>query len=726
MRGEIQMETNTGYYNNLHETEDKRKYQTFGDMRINTQFDITAQYALQGGNNAPLASIGVIYGGRDSYTFMDSEYSIDYSTINHDESDPVTGLFLLANGAHGWYTFEPTIPCEVQGQTRIELATICQRHKDGTNNELWWSPYAANTPLPYYPETAGIVTDFRYAELVMLVGVFGYNEDFTSSSSAYLDAYDFDQYPNITELSYNLFYINADGTERTERYMSIGRTYSKAIKVLSVGTGINLSEGYKVKDVTKNFTVGYNLFGWNSSLFNLPTALNSRSYGRLVPLYKKLQKKFQSPISSGGHTYYVPMTKDDAETVASTFGLYWTGTPSVAVSGVTGSNATSDLMRLPVAENGIYRGKFVRGADIKTAPNADWGKDPEHPYDWKDNNGVTPDPDTNNYTDKTPLSTPKITAFGAFNRAYAMTQSGLNDLANFLWNTNDSVFEGIVDGLKLMGENPMNGIIDCRMYPFNVLDLLSNTGSQQITLGRTQTNIVGVHLGNTTNCILDLGSCVWRKYHSRELGKDVFLDSSPYTTGELYIPYVGTIPLDSSIYAGHIVSVYLIVDFMTGACEAVVYRDGLATDFKSGVIGVDVPVTGGNAAQWANGVVSAALSGANGVASIATGNPVGGVLQTVGAIQSGFNNPYNPAQKGSASSSCGQWLPQHAYLLIHSPIRQVPPSYGSTIGYACEYTSTLGSNSGYTVCADVNINNNFATENERKEIEDLLKGGIFV
>lgn len=726
MKGGTQVETNTGYYNNLTETQDKRKYQTFGNMQINTQFDITAQYAMQGGSNAPLASIGVIYGGRDSYTFMDNEYSIDYSTINHDESDPVTGLFLLYNGAHGWYTVEPTIPSVVQGQSSVELATICQRHKDGTANDLWWSPYAASAPLPYYPENAGIVTDFRYAELVMLVSLFGYNTDFTASTSGYLDEYNFDNYPNITQFNYKLFYITEEGTSRTERTMAIGRTYSKPIKVLSVGTGINLAEGYKVTDNTKKYTVAYNLFGWSTSLFQVPEALNAQATGRLVPLYSKLHKKFQTHISSGGHTYYVPMTKDEAEAIASTFGLYWTGTPDIAVNGVTGSSATSDLLRLPIADNGIYRGKFVRGADIKTAPNADWGKDPEHPYDWKDNNGVSPDPDTNNYTDKTPLNKPKITAFGAFNRAYAMTQSGLNDLSNYLWNTNDSVFEGIVDGLKLMGENPMNGIIDCRMYPFNVLDLLSSTGSQNITLGRTQTNIAGVHLGNTTNCILDLGSCMWLKYHSRELGKDVFLDSSPYTTGELYVPYVGTIPLDSSIYAGHTVSVYLIVDFMTGVCEAVVYRDGLATDFKSGVIGVDVPVTGGNAAQWANGIVSAALSGASGVVNIATGNPVGGVLQTVGAIQSGFNNPYNPTEKGGASSSCGQWLPQHAYLLIHSPIRQVPPSYGSTIGYACEYTSTLGSNHGYTVCADVNISNNFATESERKEIEDLLKGGIFV
>lgn len=720
------MQTNTSYYNNLQETEDKRKYQTFGDLQINTQFDITAQYALQGGNNAPLASIGVVYGGKDSYTFMGHEYSIDYSTINHDESDPVTGLFLLYNGAHGWYAEEMNIPSEIQGQSSIELATICQRHKNGTNTDLWWSPYASTSPLPYYPENAGIVTDFRYAELVMLVSIFGYNSDFTATAGGFLDEYDFDNYPNITQYQYSLYYINVEGTERTERNLAIGRTYSKPIKILSVGTGLNLSEGYKVTDNTKNFTIGYNLFGWQSSIIQVPTSLNNRSIGRLVPLYSKIQQQYQTPISNGGHTYYIPMTKTDAETIASTFGLYWTGTRNIAINGVTGSNATSDLLRLPIAENGIYRGKFVRGTDIKTAPNADWGKDPEHPYDWKDNNGVTPDPDTNIYSDDTPLNTPKITAFGAFNRAYAMTQSGLNDLSNYLWNTNDGIFEGIVDGLKLMGENPMNGIIDCRMYPFNVLDLLSNTGSQNITLGRTQTNIVGVHLGNTTNCILDLGSCTWLKYHSRELGKDVFLDSSPYTTGELYVPYVGTIPLDSSIYAGHTVSVYLIVDFMTGVCEAVVYRDGLATDFKSGVIGVDVPVTGGNAAQWANGIVSAALNGANGIASIATGNPIGGAMQVLGAVQSGFNNPYNPTQKGSASSSCGQWLPQHAYLLIHSPIRQVPPSYGSTIGYACEYTSTLGANHGYTVCADVNINNNFATESERQEIVNLLKGGIFV
>lgn len=748
------MELNDNYYTDTNTEIDEDyslRYTPFANLPLNSQFDVSGAFGMCGGAFSPLCNQGVIYGG----DFYQRDLSItDTTQFNHCDMTGCNSGFATSNVKPLFFTRQDraigqggglvsTIPT---GRNNKSLGTYSSytRIWDDTsiNAQWWWAPNARSYSGQLAHSYSGaLLNGFKYYGMVALIRVTGYDPYLAQSHAGYFDEYDFESYPNITQITAQYYYgsntLRTYGTN-TIGFLTIGTTHSEAPPIKFVDWNA-LHTNYEIVDKTSEYVPAYNLVtrgtlfsageisgksitGAKSTTGGYDTRANQ---GTLVGLYSMLQHG-ETLDMSDKTLYYCPMTKEIASKVVSTFGTYWTGTQSVAANATTGSGATNDLLRLPIAQSGVYYGDYVKGADIKNAPNADWGSNPDDPFDWWGDNGVTPNPDPNEYTDKTPLNRPGLTAFGAFNRAYAMTQSGLNSLADYLWNQSDTIFNGLVDGLALMGNNPMDAIIDCRMYPFDVLSMLGSTGTQYITLGRSRTNITGVHLGNVTNCVLDLGTAEFRRYHSERLGRDCFLDYEPYTTGELYIPYVGTIPLNASIYAGHNVNVKLIIDFQTGACEAVVFKDLIATDFKSGVIGVDIPMTGVNAAQWANGVVSSVLQGGAGIASIATGDVVGGVFQIANAAVSGFNTPLPITEKGNASSACGQWLPQQAYLIVHSPITKVPTSYGSTIGYACEYTSSLGSNSGYTVCADVNINGNFATENERKEIEDLLKGGIFI
>ena len=748
------MELNDNYYTEASTEVDEDyalRYTPFVNLPLNSQFDVSGAFGMCGGEFSPLCNQGVVYGG----DFYQRDLSItDTTQFNHCDMTLCNSGFPTSNVKALFFTRQDkaigqggglvsTIPT---GRNNKSLGTYSSytRIWDDTsiNAQWWWAPNARSYSGQLAHSYSGaLLNGFKYYGMVALIRVTGYDPYLAQSHTEYFDDYDFDSYPNVTQITAQYYYgTNTQRTYGTSTigFLTIGTTHSDVPPIKFVDWNA-LHTNYDIVDKSAEYVPAYNLVtrgtlfsageihgksitGAKSITGGYDTRANQ---GTLVGLYSMLQHA-ETLDMSDGTLYYCSMTKEIASKVVSTYGTYWTGTQSVAANATTGSGATNDLLRLPIAQSGVYYGDYVKGADIKNAPNADWGSNPDDPFDWWGDNGVTPNPDPNSYTDKTPLNRPSLTAFGAFNRAYAMTQSGLNSLADYLWNQSDTIFNGLVDGLALMGNNPMDAIIDCRMYPFDVLSMLGSTGTQYITLGRSRTNITGVHLGNVTNCVLDLGTAEFRRYYSERLGRDCFLDYEPYTTGELYIPYVGTVPLNSSIYAGHTVNVKLIIDFQTGACEAVIFKDLIATDFKSGMIGVDIPVTGVNAAQWANGVVSSVLQGGAGVASVATGDVVGGAFQIANAAVSGFNTPLPISEKGNASSACGQWLPQQAYLIVHTPITKVPNSYGSTIGYACEYTSTLGSNSGYTVCADVNINGNFATETERKEIEDLLKRGIFI
>ena len=206
-------------------------------------------------------------------------------------------------------------------------------------------------------------------------------------------------------------------------------------------------------------------------------------------------------------------------------------------------------------------------------------------------NDPTTDPDIdddNTYTDHIDLTVPTLTATGVFNRCYTLDGNGVNDLCDYLYNANDSVFEEIIDGVLTRG-NPIESLIDLRLYPFDVRQFTGGGTSQAIKFGRTVTSVIGVKLPHNANAVISLGHADIPRYANN------FIDYEMEV--HLYIPFCGTIDLPANRVVNHRVSVKLIVDYITGACTAVVYCDQIPIAYKQGVIGISIPMTATDSAE---------------------------------------------------------------------------------------------------------------------------------
>ena len=333
-------------------------------------------------------------------------------------------------------------------------------------------------------------------------------------------------------------------------------------------------------------------------------------------------------------------------------------------------------------------------------------------------NGVE-NTDPNNYTDKIDLNKPTLSNVNVFNRSFAVTSNNVRQLADFLWNADETKFNEIVKGLALMGENPMNGIIDLRLFPFNVALKNSATQAEPIIIGRTNTGINGIKLTENVNSLIDLGECTFFEKFKN------FLDFEPYTTAQLYIPYIGVVPVSTAEFMGHKISVKMIVDYTTGAGTAIVFKDDIPFIYRNGVVGVSIPMTGTDSASYASTVIGNVVNGAMGIASATATDNMSGLINSANQMYSGFATPVQYQSASASSPSVATWQPQKCYFIIDRPILNVPDNYGRTVGYACEITGKLSDFKGFTVVSNPEINFR-CTDSERQYIVNMLQGGVFV
>ena len=421
--------------------------------------------------------------------------------------------------------------------------------------------------------------------------------------------------------------------------------------------------------------------------------------------------------SSGTVEYYtyIPRLKCSLTDLIKTF--CYLGVP-IATNQSHAMNDSIDsdyIYTMGFNDSGLTDGNLKNGKDNKTVPQIDYTDDilTNNNFDGIDR------VDPNNYTDKIDLNKPTLSNVNVFNRSFAVTSNNVRQLADFLWNADETKFDEIVKGLALMGENPMNGIIDLRLFPFNVALKNSATQAEPIVIGRTNTGVNGIKLTENVNSLIDLGECTFFEKFKN------FLDFEPYTTAQLYIPYIGVIPVSTAEFMGHRISVKMIVDYTTGAGTAIVFKDDIPFIYRNGVVGVSIPMTGTDSVTYANTVIGNVVSGAvGGVTSIASGN-IGGMVSSAEKLYNGFATGTNYQEASASSPSVATWQPQHCYFIIDRPILNVPNNYGRSVGYACEKTGKLSDFKGFTVVSNPEINFR-CTDSERQYIVNMLQGGVFV
>ena len=339
--------------------------------------------------------------------------------------------------------------------------------------------------------------------------------------------------------------------------------------------------------------------------------------------------------------------------------------------------------------------------------------------------------------DETEDNLPTLGTLGVFNRCFAMSANQVNALVDDLWSADDTVFQAIIDGLALLGGNPIEGIIDLRLYPFSISQFLSTSNTSNIIIGRTKLPTATGQKLNTNACaVIDLGSIsIGKKYNN-------FMDFEPFSRYKLYVPYCGGCDLPANLVIGHTIKITMYVDLNTGSANAVIKIDGRNFKYVNGTIGVSIPVTSNDASNYATSIIQAGANTIN-TAANAVGGTIGNALKgnVGGAITSGITGAVNTAvsamdfstklndvdiqMQGTASPSCSLYNPNYCYLLreYHAPI--IPSNYGHCVGYECRVNGNLSSMSGYTVFADYDLSNCTGTDDEKKELSVLLRAGVY-
>ena len=220
-------------------------------------------------------------------------------------------------------------------------------------------------------------------------------------------------------------------------------------------------------------------------------------------------------------------------------------------------------------------------------------------------------------------------------------------------------------------------------------------------------------------------------------------DNNPYTHLLVWLPYIGYRELDPDECVGKTLHIVYHCDCMSGDCVCFIATEAGSPPLIrvvyqfSGNCGVRVPfgTTSYDAAiaasvQLLGGAVGAIAGGAiAGPAGIAAGeigasqiaNSIAG--STVSAVN---GSKVTTERSGVAGATAGYLSIQYPYLLRTVPQQSLPTNYAKLEGYPANIAGPLANFSGFAAVETIDLNGIAATKEELNEIEQLLRGGVYI
>lgn len=300
---------------------------------------------------------------------------------------------------------------------------------------------------------------------------------------------------------------------------------------------------------------------------------------------------------------------------------------------------------------------------------------------------------------------------------YSPTVSQLRSLASYLW-TSD-----FVDNVKKMFGDPMDVIIGLTQMPFTV----PAGASSSVKAGFIDT---GITMPRVSQQYIDMnmGSISYGSYWGNAL------DFDPYTKVQIYLPFIGFRTLNTNDVINTTINLKYRFDVLTGACTAWIKCGNFIRYEFSGQCGASIPVT----SQNYNNVINTAINivstvGTGIIGGVATGGlgtmasmaTVNGISNVASGVASGGMKPtvQRSGGMGGASSLMGMRTP---YLVFQRPKTSLPTNYNSVYGYACNKFLKLSNCKGFTQVEHMHLQVAGATDDEMKEIENILHKGVFI
>ena len=670
-----------------------------------------------------------------------------------EQSDPVSSSIRSPNQV---FTTESN---GVQGVTLVYGPTHINNTGDGVAISGTVTDYETQETTEIGGQTAwgfgnSVIVSFDRSHYVYVPSITAKsenNEEYTFTDiNDYIDH--IDDYPYITGIGGKTYY-REDLADTEDQGVEVGISMALTGQTNRTTPFGNATDVYNY-DYQYDYTYEtvYGIGDGNSlDIFEPPTIDAFRSSSPLVPVYDTYTTGVGTSGTKGTHSveimhfknldpyvlsgdmrcfYYIDL--ETAYKIIDSVGLIWCQDRD-QVQEYTGTTTGNDQIHMPIInEDGTTSPEHWSGGEI----HDHWKDTPENSGHLKTEGDIldgnidihkpidkTDETDTEEIKDDTEElqpETPLLNGLGVFANYYAMTNSNILELSDFLWNADESIIDDMLNTLKLFGANPVNAIMSLRLYPFDVALLLESLTTEEIILGRTETGAHGLKIQNGASTTIDLGTL----YIKSEFND--FRDYAPYSSYNLYIPFIGTVNLNPNDYLNKIITLKMIVDITTGKATAIIYAEGIAMQYLDGMIGVDIPITSSNASEMVSSVINAVGYTAGAIASAATGN----YLAAAGSLAAGaadlLFNDVGITKAGNVSPAASLSAPINAYVIISRPNAIIPANYGHTRGYICDKSAVLSSLHGFTVCENVDTSGISCTEKERTEIKTLLESGVYL
>ena len=331
-----------------------------------------------------------------------------------------------------------------------------------------------------------------------------------------------------------------------------------------------------------------------------------------------------------------------------------------------------------------------------------------------------------NKTDPVDYPEPKYIPNSTVYDRYFLSPNQMPDIKKFLFS------DTFIDNIKRLWTNPAEYVISLVCYPFDVANTGLGTTNDVVSIGGVASGIVATALTDRGVPYFYGGSVLVDNYYNS------YLDYEPYTSIDIYIPYIGVRPLNVSQVVGHTLCIGYYIDLNTQQITALLGLDGqngnlgqVLTQYV-GSIGVQAPLSGTSAQDMIRNIVAQTSGLITGIGAIAGGvmgaNPAlltSGVSKTSNEILGGGHTA--PSYYGSLSPVSGLFTPQMAYLIINRPRQAIPTAYLSQRGFSSSFSGKVSEFSGYLECTSVYLSSaNTMSEQEQQEITNLLIGGIYI
>lgn len=325
---------------------------------------------------------------------------------------------------------------------------------------------------------------------------------------------------------------------------------------------------------------------------------------------------------------------------------------------------------------------------------------------------------------------------------YAMTPGEVGDLRDALstdniWDQISNKFHDIVACIVSCIWLPfnMNALIDTGKLDspgaIRVANTLLETPGGAFVYGRKLINrIISIAAGDHTITFPTDNAA--RPFHQ---GGFTYLDKAPYTTGEIYLPFVGTVPLDLDIVApGRKISLAVVADIATGDIAYSFQKNGKIVQTYSGNMATKIPMSaasfdGIGVVTGVFGTIGGTVAGA--VSGYATGGAagaaVGGIASlATGAIATATSAEIHMSLNGSISSAIGAslGLKCQATVWTYAPTQPNLDAWRAEMGLPYYMVNTVSNCPGYVQTHNASISLP-SLGNDRDAVNSFMDSGFY-